>query len=84
MKNSASSNVMPMAAKTTANLSPVLSTLRLAGDLRGEARVRQAGAGEDGQLLPADERVEQVDGGDARLDELVGIVAGDRGSSGCR
>ncbi len=38
----------------------------------------QAGAGEDGQLLPADQGVQPVDGGDARLDELVGVVPGRR------
>ena len=36
----------------------------------------QAGAGEDGQLLAADQRIQAVNGGNAGLDELVGIVAG--------
>ena len=37
--------------------------------------MRKTRAGEDRQLLPAHEGIEPVDGGDARLDELVGIVA---------
>ena len=36
----------------------------------------QAGAGEDGQLLAAHQGIQAVDGGDARLDELVGVVPG--------
>ena len=35
----------------------------------------QARAGEDGQLLAADERGQQVDGADAGLDEVLGVVA---------
>ena len=38
----------------------------------------QTGAGEDGQLLPADQGVQPVDGADAGLDELVGVVPGRR------
>ena len=40
--------------------------------------MRQTGAGEDGQLLPADQSVQAVDGRDAGLDELVGVVTGCR------
>ncbi len=50
----------------------------LAGDLRREVVVRKAAAREDRQLLPAHERVQPVDGRDARLDEVVGEVAGRR------
>ena len=50
--------------------------LGLAGDLGGQGGVGQAGAGEDGQLLAADQGIQSVDGGDARLDELVGVVPG--------
>ena len=50
--------------------------LGLAGDLGGQGRVGQAGAGEDGQLLAADQGVQSVDGRDARLDKLVGVVPG--------
>ena len=49
--------------------------LGLTGDLRGELRVGQAAHAEHGQLLAAHEGVEAVDGGDTRLDELVGVVA---------
>jgi hypothetical protein len=38
--------------------------------------VRQAGAGEYRQLLAADQGVQAVDGGNAGLDELGGVVAG--------
>ena len=54
----------------------VAQHLRLTGDLGGQLRMRQAGAGEDRQLLAADEGVEPVDRGDACLDEFVGVVAG--------
>ena len=36
----------------------------------------QAGAGEDGQLLPAHQRIQSVNGGNTGLDELVRIVTG--------
>ena len=36
----------------------------------------QAGAGENGQLLAPHQGVQPVDGGDARLDKLVGVVPG--------
>ena len=49
--------------------------LRLADDLRGEPVVRQAVAGEDGQLLAADQGVHPVDAGDAGLDEVPGVGA---------
>ena len=48
----------------------------LPGDLGGQGRVGQARAGEDGQLLAAHQGIQAVDGGDARLDELVGVVPG--------
>src|SRR6185437_16771826 len=38
---------------------------------------RQSEAGEDRQLLATDERVQAVDRGDARLDELGRMVTGD-------
>ena len=50
--------------------------LGLAGDLGGQIGVRQAGAGKDGQLLAADQGVQAVDGGDTRLNELIGVVPG--------
>ena len=71
---------MPMAANTTAKLLTVAEHLRLTRDLRGELRVGQTGAGEDGQLLAADEGVQSVDGGNAGLDELGGVSRGRRGS----
>ena len=54
----------------------VAEHLRLTRDLRGERRVGQSGAGEDGQLLAADEGVQSVNGGNAGLDELGGVSAG--------
>lgn len=48
----------------------------LPGDLRRQIGVRQTGAGEDGQLLAAHQRVQPVDGADTGLNELVGIVPG--------
>ena len=50
--------------------------LSLAGNLSRQRRVGQAGAGEDGQLLSADQSVQSVDGGDPRLNELVWVVPG--------
>ena len=52
--------------------------LRLARDLRGQLGMGQAGRREDGQLLAADEGVQPVDRGDARLDELLRVAAGRR------
>ena len=49
---------------------------RLAGDLRRHAVVRQAVAGENRQFLAADKRVHQIDGRNARLDEIARIFAG--------
>ena len=83
MKKSASSKVMPMAANTTANVSPACSTLAWRAIWAASRGVRQTGAGEDRQLLAAHQRVEPVDGGDAGLDELVREIAGvrvDRGA----
>ena len=48
----------------------------LTGDLRRQLGVRQTGAGKDGQLLPTDKGVQAINGGNAGLDKLVGIVAG--------
>ena len=50
--------------------------LGLPGDLRRQIGVRQAGAGENRQLLAANQRVQAVNGGNTGLDELVGIVTG--------
>ena len=50
--------------------------LGLPGNLGGQLGVRQAGAGKDGQFLPPDQGVQPVDGGDAGLDKLRGIVPG--------
>ena len=62
-KNSDSSKVMPMAANTTAKLEASSSEhLGLPGDLGRQIGVGQTGAGEDGQLLPADQGVQPVDG----------------------
>ena len=52
--------------------------LGLAGDLGRQGRVRQAGAGENGQLLSAHQGVQAVDGGNAGLNKLVGVVPGGR------
>ena len=48
----------------------------LAGDLRRKLRVRQAGAGEDRQLLAAHQGVKAVDGGNAGLNKLGRVIAG--------
>ena len=50
--------------------------LGLTGDLGGQGGVGQTGAGENGQLLSTDQGIQAVDGGDARLNELVGVVPG--------
>ena len=52
--------------------------LGLPGDLGRQIGVGQAGAGEDGKLLPTDQGVQPVDGADAGLNELVGVVPGRR------
>lgn len=49
--------------------------LCLAGDLCREFGVRQAAHREHGQLLSAHEGIQSVDGGDARLNKFVGIIA---------
>ena len=54
----------------------VAQHLSLTGDLGRQGGVGQARAGEDGQLLPTDQGIQPVDGGDAGLDELVGVVPG--------
>ena len=53
----------------------------LAHDLGRQFVVGQAAHGEDGELLPPHQGVHAVDGGDPRLDELLGIGAG-RGVDG--
>ncbi|MPM66322.1 hypothetical protein SDC9_113229 [bioreactor metagenome] len=47
----------------------------LARNLRGEVSMRQAGAGEHRQFLSANQRVEPVDRGDTRLNELAGVIS---------
>ena len=54
----------------------VVQHLGLTGDLGCQIGVGQAGAGENRQLLAADQGVQTVDGADARLDKLIGVVAG--------
>ena len=54
----------------------VAQHLGLPGDLGRQVGMGQTGAGEDGKLLAADQGVQTVDGGDAGLDELVGVVTG--------
>ena len=49
--------------------------LRLPRDLRGEFGVRQTAHRKHGQFLPSYQRIESVDGRDARLDKFIGIVA---------
>ena len=53
-----------------------VQNLCLTGDLGGQLVMGQAGAGEDGQLLTTNQGVQAVNGGDARLDEFVGVVTG--------
>ena len=62
--------------KHDGEIAGAVQNLGLTGDLSGQLRVGQTGAGEDGQLLAADQRVQTVDGGNAGLNKLVGIVAG--------
>src|SRR2546426_8398843 len=52
--------------------------LRLSRDLQGDLVVRQARAGEQRELLTADQGVQPVDRRDAGLDELRGMIAGVR------
>jgi len=51
---------------------------RLGRDLGGQLVGRQPRPGEDGQLLPARQRVQAIDGRDAGLDELAGMGADGR------
>ena len=60
------------------DLGVVAGRSRLGSDPGGESVGGQPGAGEDRQLLAADERDEAVDGRDTGLDELVGVGASDR------
>ena len=57
----------------------------LCRNLRGELEVRQAGSGEDRQLLPADERGHPVYRGHPRDDRVGGRLAHERvqGGTGC-
>ena len=57
----------------------VAQHLGLTRDLGGQRRVGQAGAGEDRQLLAADQGVQTVDGGNTGLDKLGGVGAGGGG-----
>ena len=52
--------------------------LCLTGDLRRQLRMGQTGAGEHRQLLSPNQRVQPVNGRNARLDELSRIVPGGR------
>ena len=52
--------------------------LGLTGDLGRQLGVGQAAGGEDGQLLPPHQGVQPVNGGNPRLDKLLGIVPGRR------
>ena len=81
MKNEASRWVMPIAPNTMANSSPA-DDLRLPDDLRGELVGGQTRAGEDRELLPADQRVQAVDRGDAGLDEVGRVARGRYGLMG--
>ena len=54
----------------------ITQNLGLPGNLGRQVGVGQAGAGEDRQLLAADQGVQAVNGGNAGLDELVGVVPG--------
>ena len=76
-KYAAVSWAMPSATKTTAtsSASSAPPSARLQRDLRGELVVREAGAGEDRELLAADQGVEPVDGRDAGLDDVARVVA---------
>ena len=49
---------------------------RLTGNLSRQLGVRQTGAGEDRQLLPSYQGVQAINGRDAGLDKLIGVVAG--------
>ena len=58
----------------------VAQYLGLTGDLSSQLGVGQTGAGEDGQLLTANQGVQSVNGGNAGLNELVRGSSGRRGS----
>ena len=58
--------------------SRIAAHLGLTGNLSRQIGMRQAGAGEDRQLLTTDQGVQAVDRGNASLDKLVGIVTGSR------
>src|SRR5208337_52228 len=57
-------------------LFPIAPDFCLPGDLGGELACRQAGAGEDRQLLAPDQRVEAVDCRHPGLDEVRGFIPG--------
>jgi len=56
-------------------LGALLDEACLPANLRGDLVVRQAGRGEERDLLPTRDRVHAVDGRDARLDHLLGVGA---------
>ena len=53
----------------------ITTHLGLARDLRGKVGVGQTRAGEDGQLLTTYQRIQTIDGGNARLNELRGVLS---------
>ncbi len=77
----ATSCCTPMAANTMAKRSSAPQEPGLAHDLGRQLVVGQPAHGEDGELLAPHQGVHAVDGGNARLDELLGIGAG-RGVDG--
>jgi len=56
-------------------LARLLHEARLAHDLGADFIVRQARGGEERDLLPSRDRVHHVNGGDARLNRLLGVHA---------
>ena len=59
-----------------------LDHLGLADDLSRQLVVPHARSGEDGELLPADQRHHTVDGGDTGVDKVAGIYPGHRVDGG--
>ena len=76
MKNSATSCLTPMAAKTIENSTLFFQQARLPDDLGGNAVVRQAVSGKDRQLLASHQCIHPVDGRQARLDKFARIAPG--------
>ena len=52
--------------------------LRLTGNLRAKLGMRQTGSRENRQLLTPDQGIQTINGGHARLDELIGVISGCR------